>query len=57
MRGRRRRGRLRKSWNDNIKEWTDRSISSLLRIVVNIDQWAIIAEDPYVGVLGGTGIR
>ena len=32
MDGRRRRGRPRKSWNDNIKEWTGQSMSSLLRV-------------------------
>ena len=29
-------GRPRKSWKDNIKEWTDQSVSSLLRIADDI---------------------
>ena len=56
----RRRGRPRKSWRDNIKEWTSQSLSSLLRIADERSRWATTTEQPYVGVpqqrLGVTGV-
>ena len=59
--GIRRRGRrLRKSWKDNIKEWTRQSMSSLLRVMDDSGRWAVTAAGASVGVpqrrLGVTGI-
>ena len=48
--GRRRRGRPRKSWKDNINEWTGQSLSSLLRIVDDRSRWAPIIAHASVGV-------
>jgi len=48
--GGRRRGRPRKSWKDNIKEWTGQSMSSLLRVAEDRDRWATIAAEASVGV-------
>ena len=42
--GRRRRGRLRKSWKDNNKEWTGQSVSSLLRVVEDTPDVATTEE-------------
>ena len=43
------RGKLRKSWNSNIKEWTGLSLSSLLHIAGVGSQWATItATQTYV---------
>ena len=50
MDGSRRRGRPRKSWKSNIKEWTGQSMSSLLRIADDISRWAAITVDASVGV-------
>ena len=54
--GGRRSGKPRKSWKDNIKEWTGQSMSSLLCIVDDKGRWAVITS---VGVpqrrLGVTG--
>ena len=38
--GSRCRGRLRKSWHDNINEWQGQSLSSLLHITDDRSQWA-----------------
>ena len=38
-------GRPRKSWNDNNKEWTGQSMSSLLRIGDDKSCWAVITAD------------
>ena len=46
----RRRGKPRKSWNDNIKEWTGRSMSSLLPIADDKGRCAGIAADASVRV-------
>ena len=45
--GRRRRGRLRKSWKDNIKKWMNQKMSSLLRVRVAEDRrrWAAVAAE------------
>ena len=44
--GSRRRGRLGKSWKDNvIKEWTGQSMSYLLGIAVDRGRWAVIAAN------------
>ena len=40
----RRRGRLQKSWKDNIKEWTGLSISSVLCIADDRGRWSTITE-------------
>ena len=48
--GSRRRGRPRRSWKDNTKEWTGQSMSSLLRIADERVRWAVIAADTSVGV-------
>ena len=57
--GSRRRGMPLKSWKDNIKEWTGRSMS-LLRIADGRGRWAVITADPSVGTpqrrLGVTGV-
>lgn len=37
--GRRRRGRQRKSWCDNIQDWTDKSMPDLLSIAANRQAW------------------
>ena len=53
----------RKSWKDNINEWTFQSMSSLLRIADKDDRskWAIIVAEASVGVpqrrMGVTGIQ
>ena len=56
----RRRGRLSKSWKDNIEEWTGQSMSSLLCIADDRRQWTVKAVDASVGVpqrrLGVMGI-
>ena len=54
-------GRPRKSWKDNIKEWTGQSMSSLLRIADNRIRWVVIAADAHLSEcpqrrLGVTGI-
>ena len=58
--GSRRRARLRKSWSDNIKEWTGHSLSSLMRIADDRSRWVTIAVVASVGVpqrrLGGTRV-
>ena len=46
--GNRRRGRPRKSWKDNFKEWTDQSMLSLLCIADDRGRWALIAPDASV---------
>ena len=48
--GNRRRGRLRKLWMDNIKEWTGQSMSSLMRIADDRGRFAVIAAAASVGV-------
>ena len=48
--GSRGRGRSRKSWKDNIKEWTGQSMSSLLRIEGDRGRCAVIAADTSVCV-------
>jgi hypothetical protein len=57
--GKRRRGRPRKSWRDNIKEWTGQSMSSLLRVAEDRRRWAAVTAEASVGVpqrrLGVTG--
>ena len=54
-----RRGRPRKSWKNNIKEWTGQSMSSLLCVAEDGRRWATIIEEVSVGVpqrlLGVTG--
>ena len=45
---RRRRWRPRKSWKDNIKEWTGQSMPSLLRIADDRDRWPVIASDAWI---------
>ena len=47
---RRHRGRPRKSWKNNIKEWTGELMSSLLRIVDDRNRWAAMTADASVGV-------
>ena len=39
VRGGRRRGRQRKRWEDNIKEWTDLEWNSILRKTENREEW------------------
>ena len=53
MDGIRRRGKPRKSWKDNINEWTAQSMLSLLRITDDRGRWAVIAADATVGVPQG----
>ena len=48
--GRRHRGRPRKSWKENIKEWTGQSMSSLLRVAEDRRRWAAITAEASVGV-------
>ena len=43
--GSRRRGKPRKSWGNSIKEWTSRSLSSLLRVADDRSRWATIAAE------------
>ena len=40
--GSRRRGRPCKSWKDNINEWTDQSMSSLLHITDDRGRWTVM---------------
>jgi hypothetical protein len=40
--GSRKRGGQRKTWIDNIKEWTGLSVSTLLRVAERRDQWRIL---------------
>ena len=47
--GKRRRGRPRKSWKDNIKEWPGQSMSSLLRVAENRRRWAAVTAEVSVG--------
>ena len=49
--GSRRRRRPRKSWKDNINEWTGQSMSSLLRIPDDRGRLAAIAADAFIEVL------
>ena len=37
--GKRRRGRPRKSWNDNIREWTGHNLVTLLRLTEDREGW------------------
>ena len=46
-----RRGRSRKSWLNNIKEWIDQSLCSLLHIADGRSRWAAIIAAAFVGVL------
>ena len=46
----RRRGRPRKSWRDNVEEWTRHSRSSLLRITDDRSQKATITVEASVGI-------
>ena len=46
----RRRGRPRRSWRYNIKEWIGQSLLSLLRIADDICRWATITAEASVGV-------
>ena len=46
----RRMERPRKSWMDNIKEWTSQSLSLLLRIADDGNWWATITAEASVGV-------
>ena len=39
VQGSRRRGRQRKRWEDNVVEWTGKSLTSCLRMAENRDQW------------------
>jgi hypothetical protein len=39
------RGRQRKTWIDNIKEWTGLSVSTLLRAAERRDQWSTLCDD------------
>ena len=48
--GRRPRGRPRKSWKDNIKEWMAQSMSSLLRVAEDRCRWVAITAEASVGV-------
>ena len=50
LHGSRRIRRSRKSWKDNIKEWTGQSISSLLRTADDRSWWAVITAEASVGV-------
>ena len=43
-------GRPRKSWKDNIKEWTIQSMSSLLRVAEDRRRWAAVTQEASVGV-------
>ena len=44
------RNRPRKPWKNNIKEWTDQSVSPLVRIADDISRWAAIRAEASVGV-------
>jgi hypothetical protein len=41
----RRRDRQRKTWIDNIKEWTGLRVSTLLRVAERRDQWRTLCGD------------
>ena len=43
LEGARKRGRQRKSWTDNVKEWTCLSTPELLRTAANRDSWRKVA--------------
>ena len=43
--------RVAKSWKGNIKDWTGRSLFSLLRVVDDIRRWATINAEVSVEVL------
>lgn len=43
LEGGRRRGRQRKSWSDNIKDWTSLNTPELLRTAANRDDWNRVA--------------
>ena len=47
---RRRTGRQRKLWRDNIKELTGLSLASLLHIPDDMSRWVTIAADASAGV-------
>ena len=42
MKGKRRRGRQKKRWEDNIKEWTGTDFASSTRAAENNTRWRII---------------
>ena len=48
--GNRHRGRPRKSYKENITEWTGQSLSSLLRITDDISRWAATTAEVSAGV-------
>jgi hypothetical protein len=41
----RKKGGQRKTWIDNIKEWTGLSVSTLLRAAERRDQWRTLCSD------------
>ena len=48
--GRRRRGGPRKSWKDNIKDWTDQAMSPLLCVAEDRRRWAAVTAEAAVGI-------
>ena len=48
--GSRRREKPRKSWKNNIKEWTGQSMLSLLVIADDSSRWAVITANTSAGV-------
>lgn len=56
--GKRRRGRQRKAWNDNIKECTGRNLSTLMRATENREEWkALTAQVTNAAPLRPSGSR
>ena len=45
IQGTRRRGRQKKSWFDNVKEWTNHKGAHLLRLAESIDNWGFLVKE------------
>ena len=48
VKGRRRRGRQKKRWEDNIKEWTGNAFGDSLRAAEDLESWKGIVATPFV---------
>ena len=48
MKGKRKRGRQKKRWEDNIKEWTEMDFASSTRAAENRSRWKGIIANSFV---------
>jgi len=57
VQGRRRRGRQRKRWEDNIKEWTGLKLCNAMRKAENKEEWTEMVANSSVVPLWSTRLR